>query len=337
MKTLYIKDLERNLLITGETFALSEVEKAEDKNGKLYYKVLLGDKTGKLSGKIWNDKINQIDLKALTVAQIVQIQAKVEEYQGKLQLNIYQLSGVDESKLDEFLESSEYDSDEMMAELLNEVEMIKHNGIKKVLKNVFSDEEVLRKFKYAVAAKSIHHDFRSGLIQHVLEMITISKSLKRFYPNLNYDILTAGIILHDIGKIQEMDSTGLSTNYTKAGGLVGHIVLGIMILEQYGGKELPEDYFLHISHLILSHHGALEMGSPVLPSTPEALALTYLDNLSSKIRASLQEISKIPKEKEFSNPYMFLQNARLWKGSNNDLDLKNNTSVVKEGEQLSLD
>ncbi len=329
MKSLYVKDLQKNQVISNETFAVSEVEKAEDKNGKPYYKVVLMDKTGKISGKIWSDKLANIDTKSLQAGKIISIAAKVEEYLGKQQLNILEVNRVDEQVLDEYLASSEYDTEEMFKELQNEIEEIEHKGIRKVLNDMFCDEEFVAKFKVWTAARSIHHDFKSGLLQHILEMITISKSLKRFYPNANYDILKAGIILHDIGKIEELSVDATGTNYTKRGGLVGHIVLGVMIFERYGGHELPEDCFLHIVHLILSHHGQLDMGSPVVPSTVEALMLTYLDNISSKSRAGLQEIAKIPEGKDFSNPYIFLQNARLWKGGNYDVEITKEKTTIK--------
>jgi len=315
MKSTYVKDFVKNQVIDSETFAVFESEKMEDKNGKPYYKLVLGDKTGRVQSKIWNDKLSSVDIKCLEVGKIISVSAKIEEYKGNLQMNILKAEGVDENALDDFLESSEYNADDMINELMQEVNQIQDEGIKKVLTKILTDPEVLSKFKYSVAASSIHHDFRSGLLQHVLEMITISKSMRRFYPQLNYDVLTAGIILHDIGKIEELGTNGVSTVYTKKGGLIGHIVLGVMMFERFGGKDLPEDTFLHICHLILSHHGSIDMGSPVLPSTTEALMLTHIDNLSAKTRSALSQINLIPEGSEFSKPYMFLNNTRFWSGA----------------------
>jgi len=315
MKNTYIRDLTKNQVIDSETFAVFECEKMEDKNGKPYYKLVIGDKTGRIAAKIWNDRLANIDTKSLDSGKIVKISGKVEDYKGTLQLNIFDAQSVDESALDDFLETSEYSADDMMAELMSEVNTITDNGIKRVLTNILTDPEVLSKFKYSVAASSIHHDFRSGLLQHVLEMITISKSMRRFYPNVNYDILTAGIILHDIGKTEELGTNGVGTVYTKRGGLIGHIVLGVMMFERFGGHDLPEDTFLHICHLILSHHGSIDMGSPVLPCTTEALMLTHIDNLSAKTRTALSQINLMPDGSEFSKPYMFLNNTRFWSGA----------------------
>lgn len=318
MKNLYVKDLVKGLLIDNETFAVAEVTKGEDRLGKPYYNLVLSDKTGKIAAKIWSDKFSACDTKCLEVGVIISVCAKTEDFRGKIQLNISQLSKVDESVLDDFMQSSEFDSDEMMEELLSEVNNIKNSGIKKVLLNMFADPDFLNKFKYRAAGRSIHHDFKSGMLQHVLEMINASKGLRRFYPMVNFDILTAGIILHDLGKFEELESNGLGTNYTKKGSLLGHITLGVMIFERYGGKELPEDVYLHIVHLILSHHGETQFGSPVVPSTVEAIMLTYLDRLSSKARTAVTAVRDIPTDRDFGNPNMWLENARFWKGGKYD-------------------
>jgi len=335
MKTYYVKDLEKNLLLQNETFAIFEFETPEDKNGKKYYKLLLGDKTGKIQAKVWSDKVGNVEKNALKVGAVVSISGKVEEYQGKIQLNIMELRSVDETALESFIESSEFNSENMFGELLGEIENIKNKGIREVLLNIFSNTEITQKFKYWVAAKTIHHDFRSGLLQHVLEMISISKGLKRFYPMLNFDILTAGIILHDIGKTEELDSAGISISYTKKGTLIGHIVMGVMIFEKFGGKELPQDIYLHISHLILSHHGSHEFGSPVVPATPEAIALSYLDQISSKTRAAVKAVGEITADKEFSQYNQWLENARLWNGGDSRLDyidpVNEETDIKEEG------
>ncbi len=335
MKSIFIKDLIKNQIIESETFAVYESEKMQDKNGKPYYKILLGDKTGRIQAKIWNDRLPDCDLKALEIGKIIRVSGKVDEYKGSFQLTIFSASQVDEGALDDFLASSKYNADDMFQELLKEISELKDDGIKKVFHNIFSDTQLVAKFKYAVAASSIHHGFRSGLLQHILEMITISKSMKRFYPEINYDVLTAGIILHDIGKLEELDSSGLGTIYTKKGGLIGHIVLGVMLFEKYGGHELPENTFLHICHLILSHHGAIDMGSPVLPATAEALMLTNIDNLSSKSRSALDQVESIPEGSEFGKPYLFLQNARFWSGAKPaSSDSQDSSAISNKGDSL---
>jgi 3'-5' exoribonuclease len=315
MKSLYITDLKKNLIITNETFVIYESSREEDKNGKPYYNIQLGDKTGKVAAKIWSDAITACDVKSIKVGKVVQVCAKVEEYRSKIQLKITSLAGVDESQLEEFLEKSEYDADEMLVQLFEEIEKIKNTDIKLLLITFFNDEDIKRRFKFWPAAESVHHDFRSGLLQHVLEMVEISKGMKKYYPELNYDILLAGIVLHDIGKIYELDATGVSTSYTKIGSLLGHIVIGVQLVEKFGKSILDEDTFLHICHLILSHHGTKEYGSPVLPATLEAIMLCYIDNLSAKSRTAVKGIKGILDGQEFGSYNNFLNGVRLWKGS----------------------
>src|SRR5260221_11465280 len=189
MKNLYVTDLTKNLMIVNETFAIADLTKGEDKNGKPYMNITLSDKTGKISGKIWSDTLAKINTNSIQPGIIVRINARVDDYKGRIQLNISDIVRVDETKLDDYMEASEFDPDEMMTELTTEIESIKNPGIKKVLKNMFSDKDLLNTFKYRAAGRSIHHDFRSGMLQHVLEMLSIANPLKRFYSMVNFDIL----------------------------------------------------------------------------------------------------------------------------------------------------
>ncbi len=318
MKTYYVKDLTSSLSLNLEPFAIAEVTKAEDKFGKAYLKLVLADKTGKVEAKIWNDKLVKIDPKLCVAGCIVLVTAKVEDYRGKAQLNIIDLKAADESKLDDFIESSIFDPDEMMAELMGFVAQIKHNSLRSILEEMFADQNFSRSYKFWPAAKSVHHDFRSGLLQHVLEMLNIAYSMKKFYPTVNYDIVTAGIILHDIGKFQEFDVQGIGTEYSKKGILVGHIPLGAMEFEKYAKGRLSEDLYYHMIHMILSHHGEIQYGSPVVPATVEAVMLAYIDRLSDKARCAVQAIEDITEDREFGNYNIWMENARFWRGGNYD-------------------
>ncbi len=335
MKTLYVKDLKKGDVFNGETFVIIESTRLLDKNEKPYYNLVLGDKSGKVSAKIWNDLLIKIDSKILKPEKILAFEGRVDEYKGVIQLVISNIEQVDESELDDFIEKSEYDPEELLKELRNYVNSIQNDSLKKVVSNILQDEELLRKYKYWPAGNTIHHGFRSGLLQHVLEMLTILESMRKFYPNLNYDVMIAGIILHDMGKIEEL-SGGLSSNYTKKGGLLGHITIGVELLNKYGKDLLDEDTYLHVAHIILSHHGQLQFGSPVVPSTPEAVAVSYIDGLSSKTRAALKIVSELGEEEEFSRPMFFMENARFWKNHNNGNILsesQNNENQISKNEE----
>lgn len=340
MKTIYISDLQKNQIVTNEAFVIVEAKRLEDKNGKAYYNVTLADKTGKIEAKIWNDSFSNVETKAIKEDKVVQVSGKVDEYKGKKQMSIMTLSSVDESSLEEFLESSEFNADEMFKEVESEVAAIKNAKIKKMLENILSDSEIGRKFKYWPAASSVHHDFRSGLIQHVLEMLSISKGLVRFYPSVNYDVLTAGIIMHDMGKVYELDAQGITARYTTIGSLIGHIPMGLQILDRFGKENLDEKDYLHIAHLILSHHGSKDLGSPVMPSTVEAIMLSAIDLLSSKARTAQKAVDSISDDSEFSSFNQWLGGTRFWKAENS-ASVETSKAKPKDdsnstGDQLSL-
>lgn len=314
MKSLYIKDLQKNQVFTNEVFLIYECEKREGKNGKTYCSLVIGDKTGKLQAKIWDDRLSLMDQNLLKKETLVSVSGKVDEFMGNLQVTIYEMVKVEDSDLQDFLETSEYDPDEMMNNILEIIENIQTPSIKKILSEIINDQEINQRLKFWPAAASVHHDFRSGLMQHILEMYEISQSLKRFYPNINYDILTAGIILHDIGKVYELDSSTISVEYSKEGMLIGHIVKGVLLFESFGARSLPEDIYLHITHLILSHHGKKEYGSPILPSTVEAIMLTYIDNLSAKSRTAMKARNNVVEGEDFGSYNNFLDGVKLWRG-----------------------
>lgn len=341
MKTIYILDLQKNQIITNETFVIVEAKRLEDKNGKAYYNVVLADKTGKIEAKIWNDSFSSIETKAIKEDKVVQVSGKIDEYKGKKQMTIMSLNSVNESSLDEFLESSEFNADEMFKEIEKEISEIKNPKIRKMLESIISDPEIGRKFKYWPAASSVHHDFRSGLIQHVLEMLSISKGLVRFYPLVNYDVLTAGIIMHDLGKVYELDAQGITARYTTIGSLIGHIPMGLQILDRFGKDTLDEKDYLHIAHLILSHHGSKDLGSPVMPSTVEAIMLSTIDLLSSKARTAQKAVDSISDDTEFSSFNQWLGGTRFWKAENSNTGdsekAKSDKDTDSTSEQLSLE
>lgn len=332
MKSLYIKDLQKGQVFSNEVFLIFECEKREGKNGKTYCNLMIGDKTGKLQAKIWDDRLSIMDQTVLQKETMVSISGKVDEFMGNLQVTIYEMNRADESNLSDFLEASEYDPEDMMNDILVIIEKIKIPELKSILTKIINDEEINKRLKFWPAAASVHHDFRSGLMQHILEMYEISQSLRKFYPHVNYDILSAGIILHDIGKVYELDSSTISVAYSKEGMLVGHIVKGVLLFEKFGGRELPEDVYLHIVHLILSHHGKREYGSPVLPSTVEAIMLTYIDNLSAKSRTAMKARNNVIEGEDFGAYNNFLDGVKLWRGgdlvSSADEDLP--ASVAEE-------
>lgn len=332
MKNTYVKDLKKGASINFENFLLVEAEKALDKNGSEYFKVVIGDKTGKVEGKIWGDKLLNIDKSLLAPGTIVSINARVEEFRGVPQLNITEVIESTAADMDDFLETSIYSPEDMMKELLEEIDTIKDAKLKKVLLKIVNDKEINAKLKFWPAGKTVHHEFRSGLLQHILEMLEIKKSLARFYPGIDYDVLTAGIVLHDIGKVEELDSSNIGANYSTKGMLIGHINLGVIIFTQFADETIDEGTYNHICHLILSHHGTHEFGSPVLPSTTEAVILSNIDNLSSKARSVDSATSRIAEGQEFSDYNRWLGGVKVWKNPKTNTNSDTKTTSDKGAE-----
>lgn len=338
MKTFYVTDLTNGLSLSGEAFAIAEVMRMTDKYERPYLKLVLADKTGKVDAKIWNDALAKSDQKIFKEGSVILIDGSVEDYRGKIQVTITSAKRADESKLDDFIEKSQFDATEMMSELMSYIEKIEHKALRSVVQEMFQDEVFKTSYKFWPAAKSVHHDFRSGLLQHVLEMLNIAYSMKKFYPMANYDILTAGIILHDMGKFEEFSINGISTEYSKKGILVGHIPLGALTFDKYAKGKLSEDLYYHMLHMILAHHGEQQYGSPIVPATIEAVMLSYIDRLSDKARCAVQAVEDISPGEEFGKYNPWMENARFWKGGNYDdiseeleetLDKQN-----EEGDQL---
>ncbi len=282
MKTVYVTDIASGTVIQGETFALIEVKAATDKNDRPYYDLTLGDRTGQVRAKIWSDSMGNVDKEGLKVGKVAAIWARVEEFRGKPQLNIMELRKVDETQLDEYLESSAFPVEDMWKQLLEIIADVKNKYIRGLLENIVNDPDMSRKLKYWPAAVSFPHDFRSGLLQHVLEMLTLASGMEKFYPDLDFDIVRGGIILHDLGKLEEIDAQGLVARYTVVGSVLGHIYLGTQIIDKFAPEGTPEKIILHLKHIVLSHHGEKEKGSPVVPATAEALLVSGIDEASAK-------------------------------------------------------
>jgi 3'-5' exoribonuclease len=241
------------------------------------------DKTGEIKGQIWSDRLKRIDKKCLKAGNVILIDAIIEDYRGNLQMNVFNAKLVDDVKLSEYMEASDFNIDDLWTELNTFIDAIKNSEIKKFLKKLFEDEEIVRKYKTFPAAEFVHHSFRGGLLEHVVEMLNCAEPLKRFYPEADYDLITAGIILHDIGKLYELEPVGVSVQRTVEGHLIGHLIKSYEIVLQ-NGANLSPTILTNLKHIILAHHGVLEFGSPVLPATIEAVIVSYLDQLSSQTR-----------------------------------------------------
>lgn len=258
---------------------------AKTKAGKTYYSLTLQDKTGTLDGKIW-DLSSGID--HFESMDYIQVDGDITSFQGALQLNIRRVRKAREGEYDpaDYLPVSPYDNNAMYQKIVTYVNSVKNEKIHELLTGIFVDDaELVKKFRRHSAAKSVHHSFVGGLMQHTLRVTQLCDSYCRIYPLLNRDLLIAGALCHDIGKLEEL-SPFPNNDYTDDGQLLGHIVIGYGMLRDRIAKipGFPEKTASELYHLILSHHGELEYGSPKKPALIEAFALHHADNTDAKLQ-----------------------------------------------------
>jgi len=269
-----------------DLFRVRAMREALTKTGKPYLALTVADKTGELSGNIWDDVEKLRDV--CQVGNFVRIKGRVEEYNQKPQLRLEALEAVAENEISlaDFLVVSPRGRDEMAAELRDVVASVKNPHLKKLLKHFYGgQDEIAEKILDAPAAKGFHHAYIGGLLEHILSMAKIADGLAGHYPGVDRDLLVAAVLLHDLGKLEELRSAGGVTDYTDAGRLLGHISITCVMVSAAARrqKDFPEELLLHLQHCILSHHGRLDYGSPVVPMTVEAFLLSMIDDLDAKM------------------------------------------------------
>ncbi len=291
-KTIYINEIKENTKI-DDIFLVQNKNIAATKNGKPYIALYLSDKTGTVKSRVW-DNAEKLS-KQFDAGDIVTVKAYSVIYQGEIQLNINNILRIadDDTDLTFFLPSSENDPEESIKELFIIIDSIKNPHLKKLLHTIFNDETILSSFKKAPAAKTIHHDYLGGLLDHTLSVTRLAIDISKHYNHIDPDLLITGAILHDIGKTQEL-SYERNFDYTDVGRLVGHISIGVEMINDKIAQlpDFPTDLAIILKHLILSHHGKFEFGSPKRPKTLEAMMLHYLDDIDSKICAVTDYIEK---------------------------------------------
>ena len=273
---------------------------AETRNGKPYDNLILQDKTGTLDGKVWDP--NSHGISDYDEKDFIDVYGEVISYNGNLQRNIKQLrvAGEDEYNAADYMPTSEKSVDGMYAELLGYVSQVENPYLQQILQYYFvKDEDFIKSFKAHSAAKSVHHGFAGGLLEHTLSVVKLCEYYVGAYPILNKDLLFTAAICHDIGKTKEL-STFPENDYTDDGQLLGHIVIGTEMMSD-AIREIPDfppKLASELKHCILAHHGELEFGSPKKPALAEALALNFADNTDAKMQ-TLIEIFKDKDTKEW--------------------------------------
>lgn len=270
------------------------------KNGKAYESLTLQDKTGSIDAKIWDP--GSAGIEEFDELDYVDIVGDVTVFQGKFQLNVKRARKCREGEYDpkNYLPVSERNVDEMYAELLQLAGSVKNGSLHRLLELFFvKDKEFIAAFRFSSAAKAVHHGYVGGLLEHTLGVAKLCNYLASAYPVLNRDLLLSAAILHDIGKVREL-SPFPRNDYTDDGQLIGHIVMGVEMIDEKLREipEFPPLLALELRHCILAHHGELEFGSPKKPAIVEAAALNFADNTDAKMEI-FKELLQRPSEQDW--------------------------------------
>jgi 3'-5' exoribonuclease len=278
-----------NELAPGQTvqgvFLVQNKDVRQKRTGEPYLSLTLIDRTGDLDAKMWDNVAGVLD--TFERDDFVRVKGETQLFQNRLQLTIHSLSRVADSEVDlaDFLPSSRRSTAELEAELHAIIGGIKNPHLKALLENLFTDPAIAEAYFRAPAAKGIHHAWLGGLAEHALSVCAQARFMAAHYAGrMDEDLLLTGAVLHDLGKITELEYTR-SFAYSNEGGLLGHMQIGLRLIAEHLPAGFPEKLRSLVEHLVLSHHGQYEFGSPKLPVFPEALLLHHLDNLDSKMTA----------------------------------------------------
>lgn len=286
----YISDLHEGDMINAIYFCKTK-QSLQTKAGKTYFSMLLQDKTGVIDAKIWDLNNGIAHFEPMDYISVI---AQVVSFQGNLQLNVKQVrkAQAGEYHVADYMPCSAFDTDDMYRELTDLIKSVQDKYLHQLLTMLFiEDKDFAERFKNHSAAKSIHHGFIGGLLQHTLAVTKLCDYYAAQYPILNRDLLLTAAICHDIGKVDEL-SAFPENDYTDEGQLVGHIVMGTILLDGKM-KEIqgfPVKLSNELKHCILAHHGELEFGSPKKPALIEALALSFADNTDAKMQIFIEEL-----------------------------------------------
>jgi 3'-5' exoribonuclease len=282
MKSPYVKEIEANRVITT-SFLVHSKEIRQKKSGEMYLSLLLGDKTGELDAKMWDNVASVVD--SFERDDFVKVKGLIQVFHNRPQLTIHKMRRMDASEIDfgDYFPCSRRDPQEMWNELRGIVSGLTNHHLKSLVEALLDDPEIAGRYRRAPAAKQIHHAYLGGLLEHVLSLCALARATAAHY-NIDRDLLLTGVVLHDIGKVYELNyERGFS--YSADGQLLGHIAIAIRMVNDKlrGLPDFPPRLRSLVEHMILSHHGQLEFGSPKVPLFPEALLLHYIDDMDSKM------------------------------------------------------
>jgi 3'-5' exoribonuclease len=320
IKRRYVEELTdgENL---DEVYLATEKQLRANRNGNLYLQLMLRDRTGVIGARLWN--VGEAQARTFEEGDFVHARGKVQLFQGALQviLNSLDRVGPERVELADFLPHTDKDIGTLLQTLRGILTKVSNPHLRALAECFLMDQAFLRDFSRAPAGVRNHHSYIGGLLEHVVNMLEAAERLLPLYPRVDRDLLLLGVFLHDIGKVRELSYERVF-GYTDEGQLVGHIVIAIEMLNDkikqvpdLTDEPFPPELLLRLQHMIVSHHGTLEFGSPRLPMTPEAIALHHLDNLDAKVHTFVRDIEEDKGAATSWTPFSPSLQRRLFKGA----------------------
>ncbi len=333
MKEIYIADVaafEEGKLFDGFFLVLAKQQRTT-KTNKPYLNLLLGDKTGQMEARVWEPGDPRI-AKEFDRGDVIKVRGAASRFDDRLQMKVDQLRLALPLETDrtDLLPATACSVDELWDRLQETIASFTNPHLKQLLEAILADPAIAIAYREAPAARQLHHAWLGGLLEHVVSLLGLAERVAAHYPLLDRDLLLTGVILHDVGKIREL-SWAVGFDYTVEGILLGHIQMGVEMVEKAIAElpDFPPRLKTLVVHMILSHHGKLEFGSPKLPMIPEALALNFVDDFDAKMQAVMSEFEKSLREgkgpdeltgKVWSLDNRQLLNTKRWLGQETTKD-----------------
>jgi 3'-5' exoribonuclease len=319
MARQFLKDLKDGDSV-DEIYLLADKQLRANRQANLFLLASLRDRTGQMSGLMWN--VNEEQLADVSAGDYVRVRGKVQLFQGNLQMILVQIRSVpaEQQNPEDFEQRPSGDVEVLLRKLRELLLSIERPAIRSLMECFLIDEEFMNDLAKAAAGVKTHHAYRGGLVEHIVNMLETAKRIRDLYPAVDFDVLMAGIFLHDLGKVREM-SLDNAYVYTDEGQLLGHLIIGIEMLsqkivevEKLTKEPFPTELALRLKHMIASHHGSYEHGAVRLPMTPEAIALHHLDNLDAKVHEFARSIADDPNTGSNWTPFFQRIDRKLFKG-----------------------
>ena len=319
MPRRYVKELQEQETV-NEVFRAAEKQLRPNRNGNLYLQVELSDRTGAVGARMWN--ATESVYRTFENGDFVHVEGTTQLFQGAIQLIATRITKVDPDEVveDDFMPLAAVEVDKLLSRMGELLRSMENPHLRTLTECFLLDEQFLAKFSRAPAGIKHHHAYYGGLLEHVVNLMEVVTRIAPCYPQIDRDLLLTGAFLHDVSKIDEL-TYDRELAYSDEGQLLGHLVMAVSMLEEkvreaekLAGEEIPEETVLRLKHMLVSHHGEYEYGSPKLPMTLEAVALCFLDNLDAKVSAFHKQLSDDPNVNSPWTHYNPTLGRKLFKG-----------------------